>query len=257
MLLLAAILLVSEPEPVEVHGFVDTYWYSANVSRGKIPFARPILFQEIEVDAVTRDFGQMNFYYAPTHSLSSVRDNVCGRFDIEDDLLVTYGYDWRFEDGWRLRSRLGHLWILSRSLKPPYKGVDDATAREWYVRETLSTPWVDFYTAVHYRTTPYHGVYFKSGVVRGFDLGHGFRLRGSSARRAATRSGTPTGTDTASHGGPPTTTPAQQTSAPASRLRTLFSRTARRPSGCIGSTWSWTRRAPRDATTRQRAIETT
>jgi len=178
MLLLAAILLVSEPEPVEVHGFVDTYWYSANVSRGKIPFARPILFQEIEVDAVTRDFGQLNFYYAPTHSLSSVRDNVCGRFDIEDDLLVTYGYDWRFADGWRLRSRLGHLWILSRSLKPPYKGVDDATAREWYVRETLSTPWVDFYTAVHYRTTPYHGVYFKSGVVRGFDLGHGFSLTG-------------------------------------------------------------------------------
>ena len=178
MLLLAAILFVSEPEPVEVHGFVDTYWYSANVSRGKIPFARPILFQEIEVDAVTRDFGQLNFYYAPTHSLSSVRDNVCGRFDIEDDLLVTYGYDWRFADGWRLRSRLGHLWILSRSLKPPYKGVDDATAREWYVRETLSTPWVDFYTAVHYRTTPYHGVYFKSGVVRGFDLGHGFSLTG-------------------------------------------------------------------------------
>ena len=85
MWLVAAIALLGEPEPVELHGFADTYWYSANVSRGKIPFARPILFQELEVDAVSRDFGQLNFYYAATHSLSDVRDKVCKRFDIEDD----------------------------------------------------------------------------------------------------------------------------------------------------------------------------
>lgn len=178
MWLLAAIALLGEPEPVEVHGFADTYWYSANVSRGKIPFARPILFQEFELDLVSRDFGEVNFYFAPTHSLTGIRDEVCKRFDIEDDLLVTYGYDWAFAEGWKLRSRLGHLWILSRALKPPYKGVDDATAREWYVRETLMTPWANLYTAVHYRTTPYRGVYFKSGVTRTFGLGHGFSLTG-------------------------------------------------------------------------------
>ena len=81
MWMLAALMLVNEPEPVEIQGFADTYWYSANVSRGKIPFARPILFQEVEVDAVSRDLGQFNFYYAATHSLSDVRDKVCGRFD--------------------------------------------------------------------------------------------------------------------------------------------------------------------------------
>ncbi len=178
MWLLAALMLVNEPEPVEMHGFADTYWYSANVSRGKIPFARPILFQELELDAVTRDWGQLNFYYAMTHSLSGVRDSVTKRFDIEDDVLATYGYDWAFAERWKLRSRVGHLWILSRSLKPPYKGVDDATAREWYTRETLVTPWINFYTAVHYRTVPYRGVYFKSGVTRAFDLGHGFSLTG-------------------------------------------------------------------------------
>jgi hypothetical protein len=178
MWLLAALMLLNDPEPVEVRGFVDTYWYSANVSRGKIPFARPILFQELELDAVTRDWGQLNFYYAMTHSLSDVRDKVCKRFDIEDDILFTYGYDWKFAEGWQLRSRLGHLWILSRALKPPYKGVDDATAREWYVRETLATPWVNFYAAIHYRMVPYRGVYFKSGVTRTFDLGHGFSLTG-------------------------------------------------------------------------------
>ena len=178
MWMLAALMLVNEPEPVEIHGFADAYWYSANVSRGKIPFARPILFQEVEVDAVSRDLGQLNFYYAATHSLSDVRDKVCGRFDIEDDVLVTYGYDFDLAEGWKLRTRLGHLWILSRALKPPYKGVDDATAREWYTRETLVTPWLSFYTAVHYRTVPYRGVYFKSGVTRTFDLGRGFSLTG-------------------------------------------------------------------------------
>jgi hypothetical protein len=120
----------------------------------------------------------VGLYYAPTHSLSDVRDKVCGRFDIEDDLLVTYGYDWSLVDGWTLRSRIGHLWILSRALKPPYKGVDDATADEWYTRETLVTPWVNFYAAIHYRVTPYRGVYFKSGIMRSFDLGHGFSLTG-------------------------------------------------------------------------------
>lgn len=176
--LLAAITLLSGPEPVEVHGFVDTYYYSANVSRGKIPFARPILFQEFELDLVSRDLGQLGFYYAPTHSLSGIRDKVCHRFDIEDDLLFTYGYDWSFADGWKLRSRVGYLWILSRALKPPYKGVDDPSAREWYTRETLVTPWVNFYAAVHYRVAPYCGVYFKSGFIRAFDLGHGFSLTG-------------------------------------------------------------------------------
>ena len=91
MWMLAALMLVNEPEPVEIHGFADAYWYSANVSRGKIPFARPILFQEVEVDAVSRDLGQLNFYYAATHSLSDVRDKVCGRFDIEAGILFTYG----------------------------------------------------------------------------------------------------------------------------------------------------------------------
>ena len=61
------------------------------MSRGKIPFARPILFQECELDLVSRDLGQLNFYYAATHSLSDVRDRVCERFDIEDDILFTYG----------------------------------------------------------------------------------------------------------------------------------------------------------------------
>ena len=100
-------MLLNDPEPVEMRGFVDTYWYSANVSRGKIPFARPILFQELELDAVTRDWGQLNFYYAMTHSLSDVRDKVCKRFDIEDDILFTYGYDFdlagRVLRGWRQR----------------------------------------------------------------------------------------------------------------------------------------------------------
>ena len=176
MWLLAAITLFGEPEPVEVHGFVDTYWYSANVSRGKIPFARPILFQEFELDLVSRDYGMIIFYYAPTHTLTGVRDSVCHRFDIEDDLLFTYGYDWILSDGWKFKSRIGHLWILSRALKPPYKGADDATAREWYTRETLVTPWVNFYAAIHYRTTPYRGIYFKSGFTRTFELGYGFSL---------------------------------------------------------------------------------
>lgn len=176
MWIVAAVALLTSPCPVEVGGFVDSYYYSANVSRGKIPFARPILFQEFELDVKAERIGEVNMYYAATHSLSGIRDEVCRRFDIEDDILLTYGRDWRFADGWCLRSRLGHLWILSRALKPPYRGVDDATAREWYVRETLATPWLNLYTAVHYRTVPYRGVYFKSGVTRTFDLGCGFSL---------------------------------------------------------------------------------
>ena len=117
MWLLAALMLLNDPEPVEMRGFVDTYWYSANVSRGKIPFARPILFQELELDAVTRDWGQLNFYYAMTHSLSDVRDKVCKRFDIEDDILFTYGYDFDLAEGWKLKTRLGLLWLVSCGLK--------------------------------------------------------------------------------------------------------------------------------------------
>ena len=161
---------------LRLHGFADSIYYSANVSRGKVPFARPILFQEFEVDVGWRDWGDVLFYYAPTHSLTAIRDSVSRRLFMEDDILVAYAYNFKLADGWALRTRNGGLWILARNLKPPYRGVDDKTAFEWYTRETLVTPWVNFYAAVHYRERPYQGVYFKSGFIRTFDLGRGLSL---------------------------------------------------------------------------------
>lgn len=162
--------------PVELHGFVDSYWYSANVSRGKIPFDRPILFQEIELDLVTPAWGSLNAYYAPTHSLTGIRDEVSRRAFMEDDLLATYSYAFSLAEDWQLKTRVGYLWILTRGLKPPYRGNDDATGKEFYTRETLVTPYVNGYLAVHARVKPYHGVYFKTGLTRTFPLVGGFSL---------------------------------------------------------------------------------
>ena len=59
----------------------------------------------------------------------------------ESDPYVFYGYDWHFADGWRLRNRVGIIYVFAEGYEEDVQHL----IREWTFTANLKTPYVTLY----------------------------------------------------------------------------------------------------------------
>lgn len=156
---------------LDVSGEVNNTVASAYFTRGRCTTLRPNLQSEASVYFDTRRFG---YAFIGIWTFSDLSDRyVSDRYMMmnETDPYAGAGYDWKFLDGWSLRSNLFYEWNL---IYGSHKGV--RYCHELFWSEQLRTPWLTCYTLVRNMRMPYMDWSLRVGFKRGFALSDSFIL---------------------------------------------------------------------------------
>ena len=139
----------------------------------------------MEADAVQRlsEFGHVLLGYWSLSDLGDGGDRNRRSYVYESDPCLFYGYDWDFADGWRLRTRLGMIWVFNEG----YNVDVIHLFREWTYMGELNSPWLTLHGQV--RAVDGLGTYVRIGALRTIDIAGGLfsltphlALHGGSAR---------------------------------------------------------------------------
>ena len=139
----------------------------------------------MEADFVQRlsSFGHVLLGYWSLSDLGGSGDGSRRSYVYESDPCLFYGYDWNFAEGWRLRNRIGMIWVFNEG----YNVDVIHLFREWTYMGELKSPWLTLHGQA--RIVDGLGAYVRIGVRRSFDLVDGrfsivphLTLHGGSAR---------------------------------------------------------------------------
>ena len=120
-------------------------------------------------DAVQRlsGFGHVLLGYWTLSDWEKRRDSGHRSAVYEFDPYLFYGYDWDFAEGWRLRNRVGMIWVFNEG----YEEKVVHLFREWTYMGDFVSPWATLFGQV--RQVDGLGTYVRVGLRRMFDVADG------------------------------------------------------------------------------------
>lgn len=146
--------------------FVHPRIITAYLTSGKLGSNRPIFTFESGMKHTLGDFGYFGINTWCKSDLS--RKFLAERRDWanEIDYIIYYGYKYDFAKGWALDSSVRFMWDVvygNRTDSP-------RTLHEWRWRETLQTPWIDFYAQIRQFIKPVNCSALRLGLTKKYEI---------------------------------------------------------------------------------------
>ena len=168
----AAFALLSARCAAETDGW-NRGWYadisasSYLYSLGSVRADHPVWMMEGDVVQRLSLLGHVLVGYWALSDLGRHGDRSHRSGVYESDPYLFYGYDWNFADGWRLRNRLGMIWIFNEGYNVDVVHL----MREWTYIGEITSPWATFCGQA--RAVDGRGTYVRIGVHHGFEMSDG------------------------------------------------------------------------------------
>lgn len=141
----------------------STYLYSL----GSVRADHAVWMMEGDVVQRLSSFGHVLFGYWALSDLGKTGDRSHRSCVYESDPYLLYGYDWDVADGWRLRNRVGMIWVFNEG----YNVEEIHLIREWTYMGELKSPLATLSGQV--RAVDGLGTYVRVGLHRDFSVADG------------------------------------------------------------------------------------
>ncbi|MBR4260279.1 MAG: hypothetical protein IKQ17_14705 [Kiritimatiellae bacterium] len=136
-------------------------------SLGSVRADHAVWMMEADFEQRLSAFGHVLLGYWSLSDLGGSGDRSRRSYVYESDPCLFYGYDWDFADGWRLRTRIGMIWVFNEG----YNVDVIHLFREWTYMGELKSPWVTLHGQT--RVVDGLGTYVRIGAFRSFDIAGG------------------------------------------------------------------------------------
>lgn len=146
--------------------FVHPRITTAYLTSGKLGSNRPVFTFESGVRQSLGDFGYFGANSWCKNDLSRKFIDQRRDWANEIDYILYYGYKWNFAKGWALDSTLRYMWDVCYGNRVS----STRTLNEWRWRETLQTPWLDFYAQIRTFIRPVDCGALRLGVTKKYEI---------------------------------------------------------------------------------------
>ena len=147
--------------------YADISASSQLFSLGSVRADHSVWMMEADFAQRLSAFGHVLLGYWSLSDLGGSGDRSRRSYVYESDPSLFYGYDWNFADGWRLRNRIGMIWVFNEG----YNVDVTHLFREWTYMGELKSPLVTLRGQV--RVVDGLGTYVRIGAFRSFDIAGG------------------------------------------------------------------------------------
>ena len=155
---------MAEPDGWGRECYADISAASRLFSLGSIRADHAVWMMEGDVVQRLSEFGHVLLGYWALSDFEKRADSGHRASVYESDPYLFYGYDFEIAEGWRLRNRVGLIWVFNEG----YEQNVVHLIREWTHAGELKSPWVTLFGQT--RLVDDRGTYVRCGFTRAFEV---------------------------------------------------------------------------------------
>ena len=165
----AAVVILTSSVMAETDGwgracYAEISAASQLFSLGSVRADHPVWMMEGDFVQRLSEFGHVLLGYWALSDFEKRSDSGHRASVYESDPYLFYGYDFEIAEGWRLRNRVGMIWVFNEGYEQDVVHL----IREWTHAGELRSPWVTLFGQT--RLVDDRGTYVRGGFTRAFGV---------------------------------------------------------------------------------------